>query len=115
MIGKCITCKSEIEIIGGRRYCEQCRKVKNSANWKIFNEQRSGISKTQYNCAICDGLFYARAKRKYDICHKVKCQNYFYSLGRKIKVLQERIEKAQHKLVASEIRFQTIVERSQRN
>jgi len=30
-------------------------------------------------------------------------------------VLQERIEKAQHKLVASEIRFQTIIERSQRN
>jgi len=108
MIGKCITCKSEIEIIGGRRYCTPCRKVKNSAKWKIYNEQRPAAGKSQYVCAICNGMFYAQSKRKHNICHKVKCQNYFYSLGRKIQVLQKRIVTAHHRLVTAKNEFEKI-------
>ena len=30
MIGKCCSCKIEIEIIGSTRFCADCKKIKNS-------------------------------------------------------------------------------------
>lgn len=109
MIGKCITCKIEIEIIGGTRYCEPCKKVKNSTRWKIYNEQRSDTDKTKYHCSICRKSFFAQAKRKHNICNKIKCHNHFYSLRKLVQVLPQRIITAQHKLVAAKSELQIIL------
>jgi len=110
MIGLCITCKTEIEILGTKRFCGPCKKERNSTKWKIWNDQRPGINKTKYECHICKNLFFSKAKRKHQICHKVKCQNYYYNLSRQMKVLRQRIEKAQKKLVATQTEYQLIME-----
>ena len=47
MIGLCITCKTEIEILGTKRFCGPCKKERNSTKWKIWNDQRPGINKTK--------------------------------------------------------------------
>mgnify|MGYP006427988635 FL=1 len=108
MIGKCVMCKTDIEILGTRRFCGPCKSTRNSEKWKIWNDKRPGVDKVQYHCNICKELFFSKAKRKHIICHKNKCQNHFHNLSRQIKSIRQQIKNSQEKLVLAETEYESI-------
>lgn len=112
MIGKCCTCPAQIDKKFQRRFCEDCMKQRLTAKYRVANQKREGRNKIQYECFVCKDSFYSHQKRQYKICNKDKCRNHFYSMSKKIQVLEQRIEKAQHKLVAAQIAYDSIAKGS---
>jgi len=97
LIGKCITCETEIERLGGRKYCPPCKEVRQTQKWRIANQKRPKRGYTENTCFNCKQVFYAK-KANALICNKPSCRAYTYNLKQNIQETQERIEKYQLKL-----------------
>lgn len=109
MIGKCCGCKIEIEIIGSTRFCADCKKIKNTAKWKLWNDKRPSVDKTEYKCTMCKNVFYSKSKRKYQICNDSKCRGHFYNLRHRIVTLKQNMESIQETLTAKETEYKSFL------
>jgi hypothetical protein len=83
--------------------------------FRVANQKRAGRNKIPYHCVICDTPFFSTGKRKHQVCNENKCQNYLKNLGKKMQVLQRRIEKTYSKLVATETEYTAILTRGLEN
>ena len=109
MIGKCVTCKTEIVVLGTKRFCEVCAKERRTRTWKIYNQRREGRRKNKLVCGVCNDEFYSPGTKKYSICYKSSCVSYFNNLKIKIKHIPERLEKYQQELAQSKDKYDRIV------
>ena len=109
MIGKCCECKIEIEIIGSTRFCADCKKIKNSAKWKLWNDSRPSVDKTEYKCTMCKKIFYSKSKRKYQICNDSKCRSYFYNLRHRIISLKQKKKNIQDDIITKETEYKSFL------
>ena len=83
MLGKCVICKTEIERVGSRKYCFNCKKEKLGAIWRINNQKRPKKDYTLRTCFKCKEQFYAKYRNAV-VCKKYSCISYIHNLKRKI-------------------------------
>lgn len=97
MRGKCVACTTEIERLGGRKYCPPCKKERQTQKWRIANQKRPKKGYIENNCFNCKEAFYAK-KADCLVCNKPSCRAYVYNLKQNIEETKQRITKHMQRL-----------------